>query len=260
LSKVHIRVIEGHPCSGEAAEQARAQQLARWHDDDYAVEQQAHEQATDRSTPPMEMAAPMPDPNRQRPAAPDRDYPTRSSADKDRRRIQGELVRLGHCIAVSTVWQILHNAGLDPAPRRQGRPGANSSPRRPRPSWPWLQAETEPPHVINLADYLVRQSGARRANQRVSDRSVIEPGASNPHRSSPGSYIRGPPDPRMCVITRGSSRPARCAGPITSAAGPSPPTCPDRCPVRAVSRLCTTAHRQLHQRVSSIPMNRRRLS
>jgi putative transposase len=34
------------------------------------------------------------------------------------RRVQGALVRLGHRIAASTVWQILHDAGLDPAPRR----------------------------------------------------------------------------------------------------------------------------------------------
>ena len=34
--------------------------------------------------------------------------------------MQGELVRLGHPIAASTVWQILHGAGIDPAPRRNG--------------------------------------------------------------------------------------------------------------------------------------------
>ena len=34
--------------------------------------------------------------------------------------MQGELVKLGHPIAASRVWQILHAAGIDPAPRRSG--------------------------------------------------------------------------------------------------------------------------------------------
>jgi putative transposase len=37
------------------------------------------------------------------------------------RRIHDELTRLGHSIAASTVWNILHAAGIDPAPRRNGR-------------------------------------------------------------------------------------------------------------------------------------------
>ena len=48
------------------------------------------------------------------------------------RRIHGELVGLGYQVAGSTVWKILHQAGVDPAPRRNwsdlaafpDRPGA----------------------------------------------------------------------------------------------------------------------------------------
>jgi len=37
------------------------------------------------------------------------------------RRIHGELTGLGHTVAPSTVWQILKDAGIDPAPRRAGQ-------------------------------------------------------------------------------------------------------------------------------------------
>jgi hypothetical protein len=36
------------------------------------------------------------------------------------RRIHGELTKLGIAVALSTVWEILHAAGIDPAPRRAG--------------------------------------------------------------------------------------------------------------------------------------------
>jgi hypothetical protein len=52
------------------------------------------------------------------------------------RRVQGELVKLGHPIAASTVWQILHDAGIGPAPRRAGPTWKQfltaQSPRHPR--------------------------------------------------------------------------------------------------------------------------------
>ena len=38
------------------------------------------------------------------------------------RRIHGELAGLGYHIGASTVWTILHRAGVDPAPRRAGPP------------------------------------------------------------------------------------------------------------------------------------------
>jgi hypothetical protein len=37
------------------------------------------------------------------------------------RRIHGELAGLGHKLDPSTVWQILKDAGIDPAPRRSGQ-------------------------------------------------------------------------------------------------------------------------------------------
>src|ERR1039457_300106 len=67
-------------------------------------------------------------PDRPSTAAAIRKLVIRMAADNPRwghRRVQGELVRPGHPIASSTVWQILHAAGIDPAPRRGGgRPPA----------------------------------------------------------------------------------------------------------------------------------------
>jgi transposase InsO family protein len=57
------------------------------------------------------------------------------------RRIQGELARLGYAIAASAVWEILHAAGVDPAPRRAG------------PTWrEFLAAQA---HAIIACDFLV---------------------------------------------------------------------------------------------------------
>jgi putative transposase len=56
------------------------------------------------------------------------------------RRIQGELSGLGHRVAASTVWEILHRAGVDPAPQRDG------------PSW--RQFLTAQAHGIIACDFL----------------------------------------------------------------------------------------------------------
>ena len=39
---------------------------------------------------------------------------------REHRRIHGELAKLGMTVAPSTVWEILHAAGINPAPRRSG--------------------------------------------------------------------------------------------------------------------------------------------
>ena len=42
------------------------------------------------------------------------------------RRVQGELIRLSHPIAASTVWQILATPGSIPHPAARARPGSSS--------------------------------------------------------------------------------------------------------------------------------------
>jgi putative transposase len=56
------------------------------------------------------------------------------------RRIHGELAGLGITVAPSTVWQILKNAGIDPAPRRDGPGWAEFLRSQAQGSWRWTSS------------------------------------------------------------------------------------------------------------------------
>jgi hypothetical protein len=51
---------------------------------------------------------------------------TRDNPGWGYRRIHGEVAGLGYTLAPSTVWQILKDAGIDPAPAGPARPGGRS--------------------------------------------------------------------------------------------------------------------------------------
>jgi putative transposase len=52
------------------------------------------------------------------------------------RRIHGELLVVGVKVAASTVWEILKDAGIDPAPSAPATPGQRSCASKPTPSSP----------------------------------------------------------------------------------------------------------------------------
>jgi putative transposase len=106
------------------------------------------------------------------------------------RRIQGELVSLGHTIAASTVWKILKDAGFDPAPRRAGPT--------------WRQFLTVQAHAILAIDFAhVDTVFLRRVYVLV----VIEPGRRRVHLAGITAHpIRG-------GHPRASTRPTRRSRP-----------------------------------------------
>jgi transposase len=100
------------------------------------------------------------------------------------RRIQGELVGLGHQIAASTVWKILRTAGIDPAPQRSGPT--------------WRQFLTAQAHAILAVDFAhVDTVFLRRLYLLV----VIEHGRRRVHLAGITAHPPAPGSP---------SRPATC--------------------------------------------------
>ena len=68
----------------------------------------------------------------------------------------GQLARLGYRIVASTVWKILHRAGVDPAPHRTG------------PTWP--QFLTTQAHLRAVLHQTRHPPGLHRRRHRTSDR------------------------------------------------------------------------------------------
>ena len=95
----------------------------------------------------------------------------------EHRRIQGELIRLGHHIAASTVWQILHDAGIA---------------RRAGPTW--RQFLTARAHGMLAADFIhvdtdwlrriyaliIIEHGTRRPILQASPHTPMAPGLPRP--------------------------------------------------------------------------------
>jgi putative transposase len=90
------------------------------------------------------------------------------------RRVQGELIKLGHRIAASTVWQLLHDAGTEPAPRRTGPT--------------WRQFLTMQAHGILAADFVHVDTVLLR---RIYALIVIEHGTRRAHLAGVTAHLDG---------------------------------------------------------------------
>jgi hypothetical protein len=107
------------------------------------------------------------------------------------RRIQGEMARLGHPIASGTVWNLLHAAGIDPAPRRYA------------PSW--TQFLTAQAQGIVAADFFHLDTAQ---GQRLYTMAFLEHGSRRLHltpaRATPRARGRGVHRPHLRHPTTGS--------------------------------------------------------
>ena len=135
------------------------------------------------------------------------------------RRVQGELVRLGHCIAVSTVWQIL------PRRRYRSRTASIGSdlapvPHRPRPGHPGRGRRSRGHRAAQTALRTDRgrarlPPGPSARRDRAPDRGMDHP--SRPQPAHGASSTASPPS-RFCsgTATPDSARPSMRSSPQTA--------------------------------------------
>ena len=134
-------------------------------------------------------------PGRPRTATPVKTLVIRMAADNPtwgHRRVHGELTRLGHTIAASTVWQILHDAGIDPAPRRTGPT--------------WRQFLTTQAHGILALDFVHVETVLLK---RVYALILIEHGTRRAHLLGVSATLTGRGRPRLSGTWRWTSASAR---------------------------------------------------
>ena len=112
------------------------------------------------------------------------------------RRIHGEMTKLGVTVAQSTVWEILHAAGIDPAPRRSG------------PTWrQFLHAQAA---GILAVDFFYAGDGGS---------ATPGPDAARP------PVLAGAVPPQSCPIRAGRSSPSACQVNAKRKADPYPEAC-----------------------------------
>src|SRR6266511_586645 len=106
----------------------------------------------------------------------------RGNASWGHRRIQGELVGLGYRVAASTVWKILHQAGVDPAPRRAGPT--------------WQQFLTTQAHTILSCDFFTRRHRVPQTALRAVLRGDRHPPGSRGRGDAPDRRVGCPAGPQ----------------------------------------------------------------
>src|SRR6266508_3050655 len=112
------------------------------------------------------------------------------------RRIHGELTRLGHKLAPSTVWLVLNRAGIDPAPRRAGLT--------------WRQFLSAQAVGILACDFLPRRHGAAQAPVRAVRNRTLQPPRSHPGRDrQPDRAVGCPTSPQPAKELRPFQRRGR---------------------------------------------------